>query len=198
MGTLDTTNSLITATDMYSALGTTSAESSLVNDLINVASAAANTATCRLLKARTYTPPDPECYYDGEGGCELYLRQYPILAISSLYTDHARAFGSDTLVGASTYCVTGDRRAVFLDSGVLPSWPRSVRIQYTAGYAAGTPERAELQQAVKELVEFWYGRQSSHRVGKKSVSVEGESTTYETEMPATVKAVFERYRTKTV
>jgi len=187
---LDTANSLIATTEMLTALGTTSAESSRVNDMINAASWFANQYADRVLKARTLTPPGEECYYGGEGGSELYLRQYPVIAISALYTDENREWSSDTLVDATTYAISL-RRVLVLDAGVYPSWPRSVRVQYRAGYET-VPY--DLKMSCMELVQFWYGRENSKRVGKTSVGIEGESTAYEKDIPKAVLDVLDNYK----
>ncbi len=66
-----------------------------------------------------------------------------------------------------------------------------MKLEYTAGYVT-VPW--QLRMAVQELVSFWYSRRQNKRVGTRSLSTQGDTTSYELGIPEAVMAVFKRYR----
>lgn len=192
---LDSTNSLVSTTVMMNVLGAATAEESEVDRLINAASYFANDFCHRNLKSRAYSGTDEECFYDGDNTHTLLLRHPPVTAIASLYIDTERAYGSDSLVASSDYSVNRNTGIVTLDADIFAAGPRSVKIAYTGGY---TTIPWDLVQAVKELVQFYYGRQNAKRVGVRSVGTQGESTSYESDVPKAVLDVLGKYRRRVI
>jgi hypothetical protein len=67
----------------------------------------------------------------------------------------------------------------------------SIKVTYSAGYST-VPY--DLQQAVKELVAYWYGRETGRRVGVRSNTAGDTSISYESDVPQAVATIFNRYR----
>jgi hypothetical protein len=130
-------------------------------------------------------------YFDGDGSDTLYVRAYPISAVTSLYVDPDRDYGSETLVDSGDYVYYENEGKVRTDGALLAGGRKSIKLTYTGGY---TTAPADLQHAIKELVLFWYKRNTDKRVGVASMSVGDKSMSYETNIPDSVKATFNRYR----
>lgn len=188
---LDTTNNLVSTTVMMNVLGASTTEEDEIDRLINAASWFANEYCHRNLKSRTYSGTDEECFYDGDDTSTLILRHPPVTSISALYIDTDREYGSDTLIDSDDYSVNQRSGILTLDGDVFTSGAKSIKVEYTGGYST-IPWN--LVQAIKELVQYWYGRQSSKRVGIRSVGTQAESTSYETDVPKAVLDVLNQYR----
>ena len=73
-------------------------------------------------------------YQDGKGLEMLYLKQYPVKSITSIYDDIDRSFGSTTEVDSDDYTYDPDTGIVYYDSGYFSNGIRNVKITYMAGY----------------------------------------------------------------
>ena len=114
----------------------------LLNSLISEISARAKDITGRVLTEATYTE-----YYDGTGTDTLYLRQGPLVSVSSVYSV---SYGSDgiggrtettSLLDSSSYVPDGLRSEgwrgcgkIRLLGGTWTSGTRNWKVTYTAGY----------------------------------------------------------------
>lgn len=174
---LDTVNALVSLADAKAFLKISAAsEDTVIENMINRASAFANDYTQRLLLSRVNTD-----YYDGDGTGTLILNQYPVTALSNLYDDVDRAFGAGTAINVSTDVVLDNNnglirlfnQAVAFNVGIL-----NVKAVYTAGYSlANVP--ASIQEAVLLYVANAYRSQYlGQRFGATSEHVGDRSTTY--------------------
>jgi len=193
---LDSKVALVSTTSMNSYLGitTSSTEESECDLLINAASTFAadycqrglddNGVSRFLSTARTE-------YYDGDGTRSLHVLAYPISTVSTIYVDPDRAYAAGDLMDADNYVYYAMKGTVVTDGDVFSTGPKSVKITYTGGY---TTVPADLQHAIKELVTFWYKRNTDKRVGVTSVSVGDKGINYEPGVPESVLNVLKRYR----
>ena len=188
----DDTIALVTTTSMNAYLGITagSTEEGESDLTINAASKFAERYCGRsgfLSTSRTE-------YYDGDNTDTLYLRAAPISSVTSIHIDDSTPrdwSDTDDLIDSDEYLLYEEQGKVVLDGDVYVWGKRNVRVIYTAGY---TTVPADLEQAVKELVAFWYKRNKDKLVAIRSVSVGDKSTSYESEMPAAVAMVLNRYK----
>jgi hypothetical protein len=193
---LDSNVALVTTTSMNSYLGIASSttEETECELLNNAAGTLAATLTQRGLDgngvSRLLSTSRTE-YFDGDGGNTLHVKAYPITAVTTLYVDPDRDYGSSTLVYSDDYTYYGPEGTIKTDGAPLSGGWKSIKLTYTGGYST-IP--ADLQQAVKELVLFWYKRNTDKRVGVASVSVSGQSMSYEANIPESVMSTFKRYR----
>ena len=130
-------------------------------------------------------------YFDGDNSDTLYVKAYPITAVTSLYVDPDRDYGSGTEIDTDDYTYYGPEGTIKTDGALLAGGWKSIKLTYTGGY---TSVPADLQQAVKELVLFWYKRNTDKRVGVTNISVGDKSMGYETNVPESVMSTFKRYR----
>ena len=98
--------------------------------------------TNRKLEAQVYTTDPYFSYIDGKGRNYIYLPQYPVSSVASIYVDNDRVFGSGTLVASSDYFFypTGKVRLnnsvwSFGGPGGFQGGFRNILANYTAGYA---------------------------------------------------------------
>lgn len=188
---VDATIALITSTSMTTILGVTagSAEATQVDSMIDSASRLALSVTHRTTLVSTSLTE----YYDGDGTDTLHLKAWPITAVTSIHVDDStpRDWATDDLIDSDEYLIYENDGKVVLDGDVFTPGKYNVKVIYTAGYAT-VPY--DLQQAVEDLVIYWYQRQKEKRVGVRSVSVGDKSTSYEVDVPKGVMSTFLRYK----
>lgn len=115
-------------------------------------------------------------------GPELYLNEYPIVSVTTVHEDSARAYGADTLLTANTdYVVSKPTGKLVRVAGAAPSawissW-RAVKVVYVAGYqnTAGNISGADavpptILRVFDELVGWMIRQRISKEVGLQSVS----------------------------
>ena len=186
---VDTVNNLVSLSALIVFLGIATGDTDydeMCEQSIDGASWYLNSETGRKLKARNLTE-----YYDGDGTAKLMLEQRPINAMSSIYSDPVRAFGSTTLVDSDDYELYGDEGYVVFTSTSIDVGHRVLKATYNAGYAT-IPY--DLKQACIELAALWYENYKSHRTQLKSVSSDAGTQSYEHSIPPFVKAVIKKYR----
>jgi hypothetical protein len=156
---------LITLADLKAYLGgdLQSNDDVVLTRLITAASAFFVTAcACPILSA-TYTE-----LYDGKGGARLYLRQFPVTAVTSMAI-HGRPI-PEAAPGLHGWTLNGN---VLLLAGFtfIPGLA-NIAVTYNAGYA--TPP-ADVAEAVMELAGLRY--RGKDRLGKTSEGIGGLATT---------------------
>jgi len=155
--------SLDTLANVKLRLGiTTSADDSLLSALMDSADEWLAENCGRDFGGGTFTE------YHPAGGSFVFLRNYPVQAVTTVKVDAAYAFGADTTWPATAYVVHTDRGVVqslvgpFLPGlpglpvGGLPPWalaPRAVQVVYTTATGA-VP--ADVKEAYALLVGHWY------------------------------------------
>lgn len=92
------------------------------------------------------------------GGSLVFLRNFPVTAITDVRVDATRQFGSDTVLDPSNYVLHADRGVIESVAGpFLPrgrgDWPGTVRVTYAT--ATGAVPGA-VQEAFTQLVGHWY------------------------------------------
>lgn len=136
-------------------------------------------------------------YHSGRAGqAMLKLRRYPVTSITSLHDDVDRGYGTGTLLAASDYVLTDPPAGlVELDGTTFDEGLNNIKIVYVTGYAAGSKERALLEQAAIELV--WLARDKGDKalLGLQSRSVaDGRIDTFNTDWPAGVQDILDGFR----
>lgn len=191
---VDATIALITSTAMTTILGVSqgSAEATQVDSMIDSASKLALAVSLRTTLVSTSLTE----YYDGDGSNLLHLRSWPITTVSSIYVDDStpRDWATEDLIDSDYYLVYETEGKVILDGYYFTAGNRNVKVTYTAGYST-VPY--DLQQAVEDLVIFWYQRQKEKRVGVNSFNVGDKSTSYARDVPTDIMNTFKRYRDTT-
>lgn len=187
--TLDTANALTAVSTFTSVVGAATDDANTITLLINQASAWFNRTVGYPVKARTVTE-----YQDGDAGVVMYLRVIPCASVL-LYCDSTRQFGSDTLLTQDTdYVLEEETGRIILISGSFPPGPGTVKAVYTGGFDSNDSESALLEGACIELVRYWYDMIRNARIGLKSQSVAGGTTSYINDIPDDVKAIAESLR----
>lgn len=191
-GTVDTTIALVSLADQKEYLGIasgTTSEDSILSFFINEISARCNSYTGRFILSKSYTE-----YYDGDGSEELFLKNYPVTVVSSIYDDVNREFNSNSLISSDNYIVE-------TTSGIIRLWNRmafncgkaNIKIVYTAGYAiANVP--GDLKGAVKRWVALLYQKYVHKRWDQQSESIGDNTMTFiEEAIPKEVAAALDNH-----
>ncbi|MCU0703503.1 MAG: phage head-tail connector protein [Fimbriiglobus sp.] len=134
------------------------ADDSLLAQLQAAADSFIETFCGRTFAGGTFTEFHP-------GGAKiLFLNNYPVAGVSSVFVDAAREFDPSTLVPPERYVLHPARGVIECLDGPfvpsLPGWdvpadafPNAVRVEYTTGV---NQVPAAVQRAYTELVSHWY------------------------------------------
>lgn len=165
---IDTVNSLITLAEAKTWAQVTSTEyDSVLENLIDGVSWRFNKYTGRDLKARDRTD-----YYDGDGTDVLYVDNFPINSISTIYNDSDLEYGADTEVTEYIYYSTTGM--IILEDDNFYDYNQAVKIVYNAGYSV-IPY--DLKKACKDQVKYEFYQWKNNQEGVTSVSLGGETVT---------------------
>ena len=121
-------------------------------------------------------------YYHGAGswgGCRsgaspawrntLLVKRPPIVSITNIWDDPARAYGSTTLLGAASYVIAdAEAGLIILDGFCFQEGINNIKVTYVGGYASMP---FDLEQAAIEMV--WAAREKGlhNLIGVRSRSV---------------------------
>ena len=150
--------------------------------------------------------------YSGDGTEKLWLSQYPIVSITSIYDDTNRppVWGSDTLIDSGDYEIISKYPGLVLFHDDYPSiGVLNLKVTYLAGYDRGTAIGAtddtlplDLQYAAARLVAKIFKDVTGGRDGVKSRNTAGGgSATFSSEiavalinMPPDIKKNIDSYK----
>lgn len=72
-------------------------------------------------------------YHDSDGGPYLYLNQYPITAITSIWNDTNWVWGSDTLISGTDYRIMENGQGIIFKN-YLTKGRQNIKALFVAGY----------------------------------------------------------------
>jgi hypothetical protein len=183
-------NALTTYETVREMLARDESEQTLIEQLINAASAMAEGPwyANRILKAR-----DLDVILDGTGRSLLQLPAYPIQAVTAVHVDPSRTFDANTEI--TNFVTLKNVGQLYRTAG----WPldvQNVKVVFRAGL---DPVPWDLQHAIVEVVNYNLSRLggagSRFGPGIKSMSgPDGLTTQYELTVPMNAQRVFESYR----
>lgn len=162
-------------------------EDSVVAAMVNQASQQAKSIMGRLMVATEYTE-----YYDGPGGRNLMLRNYPVISITSIHQDANRAWASDTLIDADDWMLDSEAGIVRLKDSSFITGTGVIRVISQAGYET-IPY--DIQDAAKLIVGASYKRYQSQRFDVLSETIGERTFSYlNEEVPLKAEKILKRYR----
>ncbi len=197
MPTLNT-YALIELEDVREAMQWESAEAvsenNLLVSLINRASSRMENYCGYNFKNREYTE-----YQDGDGSPTVFTDNYPITSVSALWDDTERAFTDSTndLIDSDDYLIYSKEGSIRLynDETVFSKGYQNIKITYSGGYEASSPELDDLGQACLDWVLTMYRKNKDRLHGYVSKSASGASSLIDlSDIPADVRAVLDRYK----
>jgi uncharacterized phiE125 gp8 family phage protein len=99
------------------------------------------------------------------GGRMVFLRNYPVSAITSIHVDPDRGFGSETELDSEQYYLHADRGVIesldgpFVTGGRSGAFPGTVRVAYSTP-TSQVPQA--VARAYAELIGHWYRQAKTH------------------------------------
>jgi hypothetical protein len=175
---------LVSLADVKAYLGgdLQSNDDAVLSRLISAASTFFVTACARPILAHSYSE-----FYDGKGNGRLYLRQTPVMGVTSLSIDEA-VVPQAMAPGEPGWRLNGN--IVLLFGHWFARGLVNVAVTYTAGYPTAP---ADVAEAVMELVGLRY--RGRDRLGKVTESIGGMATTSYTQRDVSpfVASVIARY-----
>ena len=94
--------------------------------------------TNRRLQAFHYKTNPDYCYLDGPGTSWLYLPQYPVSWIGTIYVDAEREWDSASAIGSADLVVYWKEGKIYSEEMGFSKGHRNINVEYIAGY--GTSE----------------------------------------------------------
>lgn len=139
------TGSEVTIAEVKEAMGITGTaqDTILANLLARVIEDIENNVIFRKLSVQTHTD-----YYNG-GTSRIFLKNYPLVAITSINDDPFYEFASDTLIEATDYYTFNDAGEIVLKAYNFMSGEKNVKIVYSAGYSTFP---RDLKEAIIKMV----------------------------------------------
>jgi len=131
-------------------------------------------------------------YYDGKDSGKIFLRNWPIISITSV-SWASGDFDNPTwsaFVAASEY--KSDTRKGVLTFWTLPEGIQNIRIIYKGGYASAATVPFDLHLAVKKMVSKEFNRRKSQ--GALSESVSGSSIGWNESVDPSLMEILDQYR----
>ena len=173
------------------------ADEKLIENLINRSSARIESHLDRDLKEATVTE-----FYDGSDTGTLWVRRFPLTAITLLNIDPNRDFLSGTAIQPADVVIDSERGTVRFFPGTksprasFAIGVKNVKITYTGGFAT-VPE--DLKDACLILIARSFMRVKQGAEGIISESIAGysasyEGTTRESGLPLEVQGILTRYK----
>ena len=162
---------------------TATADDALLARLITASSQFIQSWLNRIIAVASYSDTR-----SGSGGMRLFLRNRPVLSVTSVTIDGAAIPASGPTPNAAGYLF--DDSSVYLIGYWFTKGVQNVIVQYSAGYAATPPE---IEQACIALTALRYKERD--RIGQASKSVAGEVISFQQkDMPADVATLLDQYR----
>jgi len=158
----------------------------LLEELINSVTDFMERYCGRRFKKTTYT----DLLVDGNGTRYLFLDNYPIISVTSIYRHYV--FATDDLFDSDYYKVYENEGYVYRGM----KWPygqKNIKITYEAGYDFATGIPAELEYLCNSLVKMRFN--SEGKAGIKSEKMGNYSVTYSDEsIPSDIKIKLNQWR----
>jgi hypothetical protein len=109
------------------------------------------------------------------GQCEIYLSQWPAIAVASVYEDSTRSYAASSLLTVNTdYTVTAPRgKLTRISNLVSTTWVaayRSIKVTYTGGYATTADVPNEIKYQAQRFASIAWGEAAKKTFGLASVS----------------------------
>jgi hypothetical protein len=129
--------------------------------------------------------------FPGQPRC--FLKRPPLVSITSVHDDPARAYGAETLVDPSAYAIEDEGAGILtFDGHTLAGGLRSLKVVYVGGFSPIPPD---LAQAAIELI--WLTRDLGDKallgVAAKQIA-DGSITMYQRNRLDAVRELLDRYR----
>jgi len=116
-------------------------------------------------------------YFDVEAGeAQVFgLTAYPVSAISAVWSDSSREYGSGSLLSSDTYTHDPRTGILTIDRAGLALGTRSLKVEYTGGMAANTTAFIAafpmISEALDQQVAYHYGRREE--LGSTTLTLPG-------------------------
>jgi hypothetical protein len=129
-------------------------------------------------------------YFNGDGKSKLFLKYYPIIAVTTIHDDPDRIYGADTLIDSDEYAFWADEGIIEFDgAGIVGSGVKNIRVVYTGGYTT-TPY--DLEHVCNELVGILKNMRDRLGVSSKSFS-DGSASYFENLLTPQSREVLKKY-----
>ena len=133
---------------------------------------------------------------DGDGKQFLYLRNYPVVSVTSLKIRYSLLDEWTVLNVAAETVLDARRGRLYLNSMHFPWGPLSIEVVYSAGWGAqdavALPQ--DLVQAALDYVKFVYDRKTVGATLAASMTIGPNTVSVVPDIPTDVKRVLDSYR----
>jgi len=115
--------------DVLNAQSGVTTSDAVLELLIDAASARIIGYCGRNFRVNTYTE-----YHNGDGKDRLFLKQFPVISVTSLYDSYDRTYAAADLIATTDYIVMEERGEIILEYLYFNTGLKNIRVIYSAGY----------------------------------------------------------------
>lgn len=134
-----------------------SAYDELITSLCNGVESLWDELTERIWFRTTHTE-----YHDSESrNSKVFLENYPVVSVTSLYDDPDWVFGSSSLIAAADYTTNLKNGIIHYDGGFYTG-NQSIKVVYIAGYTSGAAPDW-FKELLKRQICHWYEQSKGKR-----------------------------------
>lgn len=139
------------------------------------------------------TGSDATEYYDGTDQNKLFLKNFPIISVTSISYRSGGTYATPTWTAfdADNDYIRDDVKGIIF-FGPMPRGRQNIQVVYKAGYADAASVPDDLHLAVRKLVAKEFGRRKSQ--GALNESLGGASIQWNEKMDDGVKDILDSYK----
>lgn len=195
-GVLDVTTVARVKSFMQDEIAGTTANDATIQQMITSISAIFERKMNRFIRRQAYVDfPNVR-----QGQKSLYLRAFPVTAITDVRYDLQRDFGAETILDPGSYDLVDTDGILVMDRIALQEGVKLLKATYTGGMAATTAafisDYPDLAMAAEALVAFWMRRKRKIEASSSSSSGGGSMGLLDLKMPEFVEEALKRHTRK--
>ena len=127
--------------------------------------------TNRVIESAIFT----EYHSIGSRGDKIFLKNIPVISITSIYDDPDWDYTSNDLLSSSDYTYDADSGIVYYD-GYLFVGHNNIKVTYVAGHTVNTLPESWKQIWIRQAM-HWFNEAKNKSHGQTSINIPGGSTT---------------------
>jgi len=195
-GVLDVTTVARVKSFMQDEVEGTTSSDAVIQQMITALSSIFERKMNRLIRRQTYVDfPNVR-----EGQRSLYLRAFPVTAITDVRYDLQRDFGAETIQDAGNYDLVDTDGILIMDRIALQEGVKLLKVTYTGGMAATTAafisDYPDLAMAADMAVAFWMRRKRKIEASSTSSGAGGSLGLLDLKLPEFVEEALKRHTRK--
>ena len=131
-------------------------------------------------------------YYDGKDSCKIFLKNYPIISITSVSYRSGFYDNPDWIAFNPSYEYLRDDVKGILHMAAMPRGIQNIKVVYKGGYSSAANVPDDLHLAVRKMVAKEFNRRKSQGILQESLG--GSSVTWNENLDPFVSSLLDNYK----